>query len=153
MAWTTAAEVVAAWIGDDAPTDTAKVNVWVGKAERLLRAKVPGLTERLAVLPVVELDLLGNVQDVVTAMVQRVFRNPEGVRQRQEGSGPFTGSVTFGGDQPGVLWVTEAELSMLAAASSSRGAFTIDMIPAGSMFSTVDLVPDPLYPSDAVYPS
>ena len=135
MAWTTAAEVIAAWIGDDAPTDTAKVDTWIGKAERLLRSKVPGLQARLDVDPVVELDLLGNVKDVVTAMVQRVFRNPEGVRQRQEGSGPFTGSVTYGGDQPGELGVTDAELSKISPAGSNRGAFTVDTIPVTSPYS------------------
>jgi len=153
MAWTAAAEVVAAWIGDDAPADTAKVDVWVGKAERLLRSKIPGLTERLAVWPVSEPDLLGNVKDVVTAMVQRVFRNPEGVRQRQEGSGPFTGSVTYGGDLPGALWVTDEEIASLTLASRKRRAFTIDMIPVGSPYSNTPLTPDPLFPSDVVYPS
>lgn len=133
--WTTAEEVVAAWIGDDAPTDTAKVDNWIGKAERLLRSKVPDLATRILADPVTEPDLLSNVMDVVVSMVQRVFRNPEGVRQRQEGTGPFTGSVTYGGDQPGALWITDAELAMLSVSGSSRGAFTIDMIPSTSPFS------------------
>lgn len=153
MAWTTAAEVVAAWIGDDAPSDTAKVDAWIGKAERLLRSKIPGLAERIAVLPVVETDLLDNVKDVVTAMVQRVFRNPEGVRQRQEGSGPFTGSVTYGGDLPGALYATDEELASLTLATRKRRAFTIDMIPVGSQYSPYPLTPEPLYPSGGVFPS
>ena len=135
MAWTTAAEVVAAWIGDDAPTDNALIGVWVGRAERLLRAKVPGLQLRLDADPVTELDLLDNVKDVVTSMVQRVFRNPEGVRTRQESTGPFSGSVTLGGDQPGELWVTDDELSRVSPAGSNRGAFTVDTIPVTSPFS------------------
>jgi hypothetical protein len=135
MAWTTAAEVTAAWIGGDAPTDTALVDVWVGKAERLLRAKIPGLAARVDADPVTEPDLLGNVKDVVTAMVQRVFRNPEGIRTRQESTGPFGGSVTYGGDQPGALWVTDAELSLISPAGTNRGAFTVDTIPVTSPFS------------------
>lgn len=135
MAWTTATEVIAAWIGSDAPSDPALVGVWIEKAERLLRSKVPDLQARLDAGTESEPDLLGNAQDVVTAMVQRVFRNPEGVRQRQEGSGPFTGSVTYGGDQPGALWVTDAELATLATAGSGQGSFTIDMIPSTSPFS------------------
>ncbi|MDQ5863059.1 MAG: hypothetical protein M3536_12435 [Actinomycetota bacterium] len=141
MAWTTATEVTAAWIGLDAPTSTALVDTWIGKAERLLRAKVPTLTTRLAVTPVTELDLLGNVKDVVTSMVQRVFRNPEGVRQRQEGTGPFTGSVTYGGDQPGALWVTDAELALISPTGSNRGAFTVDTIPVTSEYSQYYVVP------------
>ena len=135
MAWTTASEVTAAWIGGDAPTDTALVTVWVDKAERLLRAKVSGLDARVGEDPVTEPDLLGNVKDVVTAMVQRVFRNPEGVRTRQESTGPFGGSVTYGGDQPGALWVTDAELAMISLTGSNRGAFTVDTIPVTSPFS------------------
>lgn len=135
MAWTSADDVVAAWIGDDAPTDLPKVSVWIGKAERLLRAEVPSLVTRLAADPVTEPDLLGNVQDVVTEMVQEVFRNPERIRQRQEGTGPFTGSVTFGGDTPGELRVTAKQIKLLSPASDSTGAFTIDMIPSTSPFS------------------
>jgi len=133
--WTTADQVVAAWIGDDAPTDLVKIDTWIGKAERLLRSKVPDLTGRVYDGLVAEPDLLSNVMDVVVSMVQRVFRNPEGVRTRQESTGPFGGSVTYGGDQPGALWVTDEELAMLALAGSSRGAFSIDMIPSTSPFS------------------
>ena len=132
--WTTATEVVDAWIGDDAPTDLAKVDLWVGRAERLLRSKLPGLSARISADPV-EPDLLDNVKDVVTSMVQRVFRNPEGVRTRQETTGPFSGSVTLGGDQPGELWVTDDELARVSPAGTSSGAFTIDMIPSTSPFS------------------
>jgi hypothetical protein len=133
--WTTSGEVTSAWIGGDAPSDLALVDVWVGKAERLLRAKVPGLTARIEADPVLEPDLIGNVKDVVSAMVQRVFRNPEGIRTRQESTGPFGGSVTYGGDQPGSLWVTDAELSLISPSGSNRGAFTVDMIPVTSPFS------------------
>jgi hypothetical protein len=133
--WTTAAEVVAAWIGDDAPTDLVKVDLWVGRAERLVRATIPGIADRIAADPVVEPDLLDNVKDVVTSMVQRVFRNPEGVRTRQESTGPFSGSVTLGGDQPGELWLTGDEKARLSLAGSGGGAFSIDMIPTTSPFS------------------
>jgi hypothetical protein len=136
MAWTAAADVINAWVGSDAPDDTAKVNLWIGKAERLLRSKVPSLTARLAVLPVVEPDLLGNVQDVVAEMVQEVFRNPDRVRQRQETTGPFTGSVTYGGDKPGTLHVTAEQIAILAPTGDSGGAFTIDMIPSTSPFAS-----------------
>lgn len=135
MAWTTAAEVVAVWIGDDAPTDLTLVDRWVGRAERLLRAKVPGLSARVDADPVVEPDLLDNVKDVVSSMVQRVFRNPEGVRTRQETTGPFSGSVTLGGDQPGELWVTDDELSRITLPGQSGAVFTVDTIPISSPFS------------------
>ena len=135
MAWTTAAEVVAVWIGDDAPTDLELVDRWVERAERLLRAKVPGLALRVGADPAAEPDLLDNIKDVVSSMVQRVFRNPEGVRTRQETTGPFSGSVTLGGDQPGELWVTADELSRIALPGRSGAAYTVDTIPLTSPFS------------------
>jgi len=133
MAWTSAADVLADWIGDDAPTDTVKVESWIGKAERLLRAKLPGLQARVDAAT--EPDLLGNISDVVTEMVHEVFRNPEGVRTRQESTGPFGGSVTYGGDKPGALRVTSEQLERLSPEGGSKGAFTIDMIPSTSPFS------------------
>lgn len=133
MAWTTATEVIDAWIGDDAPEDLAKVGLWVAKAERLLRSKVPTLAGRVDATS--EPDLRDHVKDVVTEMVQEVFRNPEGIRQRQEGTGPFTGSVTYGGDKPGALLVTAEQLERLAPASEASGGFSIDLIPSTSPFS------------------
>lgn len=147
MAWTAAAEVIAAWIGDDAPSDTVKVENWIDKAERLLRSRVPSLQERLAVVPAVEPDLLGNVKDIVTEMVHEVFRNPERIRQRQEGTGPFTGSVTYGGDKPGSLRVTDEQLALISLPGSNRGAFTVDTIPVTSPYS-----PNYVWPDSEVWP-
>lgn len=135
MGWTLAADVTGAWIGLDTPTDSVLVSTWIDKAERLLRSKIPDLTARIDADPVTEPDLLGNVKDVVTEMVQEVFRNPERIRQRQEGTGPFTGSVTYGGDQPGTLRVTAEQITLLSVSGVSTGAFTIDMIPSTSPFS------------------
>lgn len=135
MSWTIAADVIGDWIGSDAPDDAALVGKWIEKAERLLRSKIPDLSARVDADPVTEPDLLGNVKDVVTEMVQEVFRNPERIRQRQEGTGPFTGSVTYGGDQPGTLRVTAEQITLLSVSGVSTGAFTIDMIPSTSSFS------------------
>jgi hypothetical protein len=124
MVWTEPADVIGSWIGDDAPSDEALVVIWIGRAERLLRKKMPGLTARI---DAAEVDLLETVQDVVSNMVQRVFRNPSGTRQTNITTGPFTESSTFGGDQPGYLWVTDEELaSLLGEVATSRSAFEID---------------------------
>lgn len=142
MAWTTAEEFIEAWIGDDAPSDTAKIDLWIGKAEREIRAQVPDIQVRLdaeaELLPPVT-SLLDLVKDVVIAMVARVFRNPEGLRTRNTMvvTGPFTdnGSVTYGGDLPGSLYLSGDELAKLEG-KVSRGAFTIDLMPATSRFSS-----------------
>lgn len=139
MAWVTAQDVVDSWIGSDGPTDVASIDTWVGRAERLVRSVVPDLQARLdveaALVPPVT-DLLDSVRDVVVSMVERKFRNPEGVRTRQESTGPFSGSVTLGGDQPGELWITDEERRRLGAGGSGSGkAYSVDMIPDYSPFS------------------
>ncbi|RJU01980.1 hypothetical protein D6T65_05000 [Arthrobacter frigidicola] len=134
MSWTVAQDVLDAWIGLGAPEDLASVTTWLGRAERLVRSEVPGLQARID--GGLEPDLLEDVRDVVVSMVERKFRNPEGVRTRQETTGPFSGSVTLGGDQPGELWITDAELKRLRApGGTTGGAFTVDTIPVTSPMS------------------
>ena len=132
MSWTTPADVLASWIGDDEPTDAALIDTWIGKAERLIRFSVPGIQARIDAL---EPDLLENVIDVTTSMVIRKFRNPEGIRQVSTGDGPFSQSRTYGGDEPGELVLLDTELARLSDGSAGSRAFTIDMIPSTSPFS------------------
>ena len=132
-AWTTANDVLDAWIGDDEPTDTLLIGNWIGRAERLIRFTVPGIQTRIEVL---EVDLLETVIDVVTSMVIRKFRNPEGIRQVSTGDGPFSQSRTYGGDEPGELTILDTELARLSGnTSGGQRAFTVDMIPVTSPFS------------------
>ncbi len=130
MVWTTPADVTNAWIGEGAPTDAEKVQTWIDKAEREIRFRVPDIQARIEADPTG--DLLDTARDVVVAMVVRVFRNPLGIRSVNTVTGPFSGSTTYGGDTPGGLTLTEAELSKLAGARG--GAFTIDLIPSTSPF-------------------
>jgi len=134
MAWAVAQDVLDAWIGEGAPSNTASVTTWIGRAERLVRSSVPGLQGRID--GGLEPDLLEDVRDVVVSMVERKFRNPEGVRTRQESTGPFSGSVTMGGDQPGELWITDAELKRISGAGTSEPRLSVvDTIPVTSPFS------------------
>jgi len=130
--WTTAAVVIDTWVGPDAPTDAGLVDSWIGKAERKLRREIPDLQARL--LEGTEVDLLETVQDVVAAMVTRVFRNPQGIRQQQETVGSFSGSVTFGGDQPGALTILPDELAALTQGQAKARVRTHSMIPWDSPF-------------------
>lgn len=130
--WTTPTDVLDAWIGEDAPFDDDRIRTWIGKAEREIRFRVPGIQARIdAESPVT--DLLDTAVDVVVAMVTRVFRNPEGIRQANTTTGPYTESRTYGGDVPGGLGLTDDELSKLQGVRS-RGAFTVSMIPSTSPF-------------------
>ncbi len=134
--WTDPTDVTGAWIGEGAPTDDTKIQSWIDKAEREIRYRVKDILVRIAAeaseTPA-RTDLLETAKDVTVAMVTRVFRNPEGIRQTNVTTGPYTASKTYGGDLPGGLSLTDDELAKLQGAS--EGAFSIDMIPSTSPFS------------------
>ena len=136
--WAEASDVIDAWIGAGAPSDEDQVEIWIGKAERMIRRTVPDLQDRLDAEAEEEgapTDLLDTVRDVLVAMVTRVFRNPEGVRQRSGQEGPYGASVTYGGDIPGGLSIADDELDALRGASPvTGGAFTVQTIPVTSPF-------------------
>lgn len=130
--WATPDDVINAWIGEGEPSDDVQVQTWIDKAEREIRFRVPGIQGRIdAESPLT--DLFDTAVDVVVAMVTRVFRNPEGIRQANTTTGPFTESRTYGGDVPGGLGLTGDELAKLEG-TRTRGAFTVSMIPVTSPF-------------------
>ena len=47
MAWATADDVIDSWLGDDVPTDETKVETWIARAERLIRATFPNIQDRI----------------------------------------------------------------------------------------------------------
>lgn len=135
MAWAKASDLTNSWIGENVPTSTQLIEVWLNRAEREIKFRVPSIQARIdaeaAEVPA-RTDLLDTAKDVVVAMVTRVFRNPEGIRQTNLTTGPYTTSKTYGGDVPGGLGLTDDELAKLQGARG--GAFTIDLIPATSPF-------------------
>lgn len=136
MSWTEPLDVTDAWIGEGAPTDTIKIQTWIDKAEREIKYRVPDIQTRIdaeADEEPARTDLLDTAVDVTVAMVTRVFRNPDGVRQTNETVGPFTTSRTYGGSIPGSLALTDEELAKLQGARPG-GAFTVNMIPTSSPF-------------------
>ena len=133
--WATPDDVTGSWIGDGAPTNNSLIQKWIDRAEREIRFRVPDLQARVdaeAALEPAKTDLMETVIDVAVAMVTRVFRNPEGIRQANVTAGPFTESRTYGGDVPGGLGITADELAKLQGARG--GAFTVSMIPSSSPF-------------------
>ena len=129
--WTYPYDVIDAWIGEGAPTDTTQIQAWLDKAEREIKYRVPDIQTRIdAEAPAT--DLLDTSKDVVVSMVTRVFRNPEGIRQTNVTTGPFTASKTYGGNQPGGLGISDEELAKLQG--KRGGAFTVSMIPSTSPF-------------------
>lgn len=142
MSWTAPSDVTEAWIGSGAPSDDTQIQAWIDKAERLVRRRVPDLQARIdaeAELEPPSTELLDTTIDAVVSMVTRVFRNPDGIRQENETTGPFTKSRTYGGDDPGTLYLTDEELSALQGVTDSE-AFTINLVPVTSPFHP-DYVP------------
>jgi hypothetical protein len=143
MSWTTPQDVIDAWIGEPAPTDEAKLQIWIDRAERLIRNAIPGIQARL---DIPEEDLLENVQSVVGSMVERKFRNPEGTRQVSSTTGPFSEQRTYGGSEPGELALLDSEIALLSGTvSSGQRAFTVDTIPVTSPFSPHYVAPEGVY--------
>lgn len=130
MSWVSPDEIIDSWVGDNVPTDVAKLQVWIDRAERLVRRQVPDLQARIdaeadAVPP--STDLLDLTTDVVIAMVTEVFKNPDGKRSIQSASGPLSESTTFGGDNPGKLILTRDQEDLLSGFNPGE-AYTVDLI-------------------------
>ena len=131
--WATASDVQDSWIGDDAPDDPLLVEKWIARAERMIRREFPSIPARI--VADAEPDLADTVNDVVVAVVTRVFRNPSGHRSisGQETTGQFSGSntITFGGDNPGALELLDSERAALALPGEKRGRRAYSFMPGG----------------------
>ena len=126
--WVQASDVLNAWIGEDAPhTQEQVLDAWVGRAERLIRREYPTIQARLDSGD--EPDLQDTIIDVVSSMVTRVFRNPQGLRQTQETTGQFTASMTFAGNNPGGLYLEPEERDALRPPNQPKAgqAYSVGM--------------------------
>lgn len=124
--WAITTDVTGRWIGADVPTDLVLISQLIDDAEMLVVAEFPDMAERVVDDP----SMIGRVRMVVARMVIRAMRNPSGVRQMQETTGPFSGSVTFGGDAPGALVLSDEDRDLLAGRAGGRPrAFTINTTP------------------------
>lgn len=131
--WATPDDVIDSWIGDDAPDDPLLVEKWIARAERMIRREFPSIPARI--VADAEPDLADTVNDIVVAVVTRVFRNPSGHRSisGQETTGQFSGSntITFGGDNPGALELLDSERAALALPGEKRGRRAYSFMPGG----------------------
>lgn len=125
--WTSPQRIRDMWLGKPLPaTSDPAIELWIARAERLIRREFPDIQDRLDKAE--EPDLLETIRDVVTAMVSRVLRNPEGFRQITRTDGNFSASATTGGELPGELMLTTKEADSLEpplVPAEKRRAFTI----------------------------
>ncbi len=121
MPWTTRDDVIDRWIGDEVPATDGQLDVLIKDAEDMLTGEVPDLEAKVTTGAIPQ----ARVVRVVVRMIQRVLRNPEGLRQQMHSSGPFTEQVMYAGDSPGGLEVTATDLRELRGRAGARRAFTV----------------------------
>lgn len=112
-------------------------DVLLADAWALLKHAVPTLEARLDAIPAT-LDV-ALVRMVLVAMVKRVLMNPDGLQQETIQDYSYTRA---GADTAGGLYVSDAELDLLAATDvGTGGAFTIRpvaLVPPGCEIDTTD---------------
>lgn len=128
MPWTTYQDIQNRWIGDPFNATQSQVETLIADSEDTISREFPTIQARIddESLPQIR------VIKVTFNMVARVLRNPNGLRSVNKGGGPFQESVTYGGDEPGALYLTEQDKRELAIGIQGQGdAFGIDMTPIG----------------------
>jgi hypothetical protein len=117
--------VIDRWLGPGKfPAKDAQVQVLIGDAEDTILREFPDVEARIAANTLKVL----TVQKVVARMVIRQLRNPEGRRQTNRVSGPFTDSITYAGDGDdlGEMTLTERDRRELTpAAEGTRRLFSV----------------------------
>lgn len=122
----TVEDVKSRWLTGAIPASDAQLMTLIGDAEDIVVGEFPSLPADVVAGSVPE----GRVVRVVARMVMRVLRNPEGHRTVAEATGPFSGSTTYGGENPGELYLTDDDRRDLGGRRSSGKAFTVSTIPA-----------------------
>lgn len=121
--WTTYEDVESRWLLDDDLPDAGRVEQLIADAEDAVLERVPNIQERL------DRDLVPveRVKRVVASLVIEVLKNPRGFRQVSTTTGPYTDSETYGGDSPGAMVLTDAQVRSLAGGRLTGRPFTAPM--------------------------
>lgn len=131
--WTEPDDVTGRWIGDDPiPATEDQISTLIADAEDTILREFPTLPDRVYTADApTDSDNpipLFRVKKVVARVVIRHLRNPTGQRTRMEVAGPYTENVTYGGDSPGSLYLTDEDREELGGLLTGA-AFTIDQTP------------------------
>lgn len=131
MSWTDPSDVTDRWAGSGQPHDTALIQRLIEDAEEIIRFEYPDIVDRVddgesGIAPEDPLPI-ERIRLVVSRMVSRHLRNPDGVRQITESTGPFSENRTFAGDLPGQLLLLDEERRMLGylPGAPKQKAFTV----------------------------
>lgn len=125
MALTTTDDVRRRWVmSEPFPVSDEVLGTLIEDTEDTIESAVPGVLLRVknGELPP------GRLQKIVARVIIRVLRNPEGIRSVQESTGPFSGSTTFGGDDPGEAYLTDKDIRELTGVRAKGKAFTVPTV-------------------------
>uniref|UniRef100_UPI003F498B8C hypothetical protein n=1 Tax=Nocardia suismassiliense TaxID=2077092 RepID=UPI003F498B8C len=141
MVWATAQNVRDRWVGPGAfpasVTDT-HLGTLIADVEDSVRGEFPDIQQRIDDYatppdpPNPRAIPLARVVKVVCRVILRHLRNPEGMRSKTMGAGPFSTANTYGGDEPGSLYLLDEdrdELAGLGSLGSGQKAYTVDTTP------------------------
>lgn len=130
--WAVPSDVRDRWIGGSLDATDGQLATLIADAEDTILSEFPDLPDRIdSTDPATTIPLL-RVKKVVARVVMRHLRNPEGLRSTQEGAGPYQRSTTYGGNEPGSLYLTDEDRAELGGALTGA-AFTIDQSPPATV--------------------
>lgn len=110
--WTSPDEVMNRWLGPGPfPIKDEQLSVLIGDAEDTILREFPDVPSRITAGSL----RVETVRKVVSRMVIRQLRNPEGRRQTNRVSGPYTDSITYAGDDLGEMNLSEDDRRELSA--------------------------------------
>lgn len=119
--WTDVDEVRERALGVDEGFTDSQIQRLIEDAEDIVQAAFPLVESQVPKDIPIE-----RVARVVSGMVIRRLRNPEGIRTFQDSTGPYSGSTTFAGDNPGELYLTDDDKRALSVgAGAGRRAFSV----------------------------
>lgn len=112
------------WLStEELPSDEI-IQHWITDAETLIFSEFPDLRDRLTNDP--HGDLHRSVAYVEVQLVSQALKNPDGIRQLSQTSGPFTTATTYGTETISQLMqITPAHRAILAGKAKKN--FGIDM--------------------------
>lgn len=106
--WASVQDITDRWVGSNVPTNTEQIEAFIDDAEMVILSEFPLIQGR------VDNNTL-NVKTiifVVSRMVIRYIKNPEGLTYLQQNTGPFGQGQTYGADKD--IFLTEKERQLLA---------------------------------------
>ena len=125
--WADAEDVRLRWLNGALSVEEEEINTLLEDIEDFLGGEFPDLEERIGAGRL----SARRLKRVVVRIAIRVLRNPAGYRQVTSGTGPFTGSATYGGDQPGEIYITDEDRKDLVGRGKGRAVKAFSIYPGG----------------------